>query len=196
MAPGSLNCVVHKSTNRWKVKGLIIKKKKKKHQSSESGAEILSWILRVPFANHGPLGTAVCLSRPSQVVPPAADPPEKAQQPAALLRWLRKAHYLQPLRRIHFISAGRSTISTVAAHFIRLNFHPPPTPPLFLIADKLDVAAASLKQINLTRSRNLLCPCRSRAAMMSLAEGWEWITAATWGEADLRGSNLTDLRIL
>lgn len=167
-----------------------------------------------PLPTTGPLAPLLlCLSELSfpgspptttttHTFPPS--PPGKSQEPAALLRWLRKAHYLQPLRCIHFISAGRFTISTVAAHFIRLNFHPPPPPhhpyspshhPLFLIADKLDVAAASLKQINLTRSRNLLCPCRSRAEMMSLAEGGEWITAATWGKDDLRGSNLMGLQI-
>lgn len=52
-------------------------------------------------------------------------------------------------------SAQQLSISTVATHLIQLNF----TQALF-IADNLDVAAVSFKQMNLTFSWNLLCcPC-------------------------------------
>lgn len=123
------------------------------------------------------------LSEPSFTGSPSRRrPPRKGAAAGCPLEMIEKsslssaaaAHPFHQRRPLHYINCRSS--------FHPIEFSPPPphhppfshpTPPLFLIADKLDVAAASLKQINLTRSRNLLCPCRSRAAMMSLAEGGE-----------------------
>lgn len=108
------------------------------------------------------------LSFPGRTHPP---PPrrrsKREQRLGALSSWLRKAHYLRLSRWIHFISA-RSSLYQLS-QLISSNWI---SPGPLLIADKLDVTAVSFKQISLTCSRNLLCPCRS---------GRRWLAGRGWG---------------